>query len=164
MIKFSSDIPFDIFDAIQEQAQKLPALVKRGLPRVTRPIDNRMLAELTYEPPVWTKKRRWNSLKQMRAFFATNGFGGGIPTRRTGALIRAWRVLTKFSVDGGEIIAENTSPHADFVQGDRAQMMHLDTGWPQAAPIYAKYLPVYEDALIEFWFTVADPLAGIPKK
>ena len=164
MITLKTDIPFDIFDAIQEQAQKLPALVKRGLPRVTRPIDNRMLAELTFEPPVWTRKRRWNSLKQMRAFFATNGFGHGIPYKRTGNMVRQWKVKTIFTVDGGVIEASNDSPHVDFVQGDRAQMMHLDSGWHQAAPIYSKYLPVYEDAVIDFWFTIADPLAGIPKK
>lgn len=163
MIKFSSDIPFDIFDAIQEQAQRLPALVKRGLPRVTRPIDRRMLGELQAEPGSPRYPIRWKSERQRRAFFATNGFGRGIPTRRTGAMIRSWRVITTFDANGGEIIAGNDSPYVDFVQGNRAQPFHIDR-WPQAAPIYVKYLPIYEDALIEFWYTISDPFAGIPKK
>ena len=64
MIKFSSDIPVDIFDAIQEQAQKLPALVRRGLPRVTRPIDRRMLDELSAEPGPPRYPIRWKSERQ----------------------------------------------------------------------------------------------------
>lgn len=163
MIKFSSDVPIDIFEAIQEQAQKLPALVRRGLPRVTRPIDNRMLAELSAEPGPPRYPIRWKSTKQRRAFFATNGFGRGIPTKRSGALSSSWKVRTVFSADGGEIIARNDTPYARYVQGDDAQPFHIDR-WPQAAPIVVKYLPIYEDALIEFWYTISDPLAGIPKK
>lgn len=163
MIKFTSDIPIDIFDAISEEAKRLPALVKKNLPRVTRPIDKRMLAELQREPPVWTGKRRWNSKRQMRAYFATDGFGHGIPYHRTGGMVRQWKVVTIFERDGGSITAANDSPYVDFVQGNRTQMMHLDSGWPQAAPIFTKYLPIYEDALIDFYFTIADPFAGIPK-
>lgn len=163
MISLHTEVPIDVFTAIQEQAQRLPALVKRGLPRVTRPIDKRMLGELTAEPPVWEGKRDWQTERQRRAFFATDGFGHGIPYRRTGGLARAWKVTTVFTSDGGEIVASNDNPASDFVQGDRAQRMHLATGWPQAAPIYAKYLPVYEDALIDFWFTIADPFAGVSK-
>ena len=33
---------------------------------------------------------QWDSEKQRRAFFATNGFGGGIPHVRTGAYQRGW--------------------------------------------------------------------------
>lgn len=163
MITLKTEVPTDVFDAIFEQAQRLPALVKRGLPRVTRPIDNRMLAELQAEPGKPHYPIRWKSERQRRAFFATNGFGRGIPTRRTGDMVRRWKVKTIFTADGGEISASNDSPYVRYVQGDDAQPFHLDTGWGQAAPIYTKYLPIYEDALIEFWFTIADPLGGIPK-
>lgn len=162
MIRFSADVPTDVFEALQEQAQKFPALVKRGLPRVTRPIDRRMLARLQAEPGPPKYPIRWKSQKQRRAFFATNGFGRGIPTKRTGALVRNWKVRAVFTASGGEIIAENDTPYARYVQGDDAQPFHIDR-WPQAAPIYAEFLPVYEDALIEFFFLIADPFAGIPK-
>ena len=33
---------------------------------------------------------QWDSERQRRAYFATNGFGGGIPYRRTGAYERSW--------------------------------------------------------------------------
>lgn len=164
MIKFSSELPLDVFTAIQEQAQKTPALVKRGVARVTRPIDRRMLAELQAQPPVWEGKRRWKSEKQRKAFFATDGFKHGIPYKRTGGLSKAWKVNVIFTQDGGEIISENKTPAARYVQGDDTQPMHLDSGWPQAAPIYNRYLPIYEDALIEFWFVIVDLFAGVPQR
>ena len=163
VVILKTEVPTDVFDAIFEQAQRLPVLVKKGLPRVTRPIDNRMLGELTAEPPIWKGRRDWQTAKQKRAYFATDGFGHGIPYRRTGGLAHAWKVKTIFTADGGEIVASNDNPAVDYVQGDRAQRMHLASGWPQAAPIYTKYLPIYEDALIEFWFMIADPFAGVSK-
>lgn len=35
---------------------------------------------------------QWDSEKQRRAFFATNGFGKGIPYKRTGAYELGWKV------------------------------------------------------------------------
>ena len=38
----------------------------------------------------------WDSEKQQRAFFATNGFGHGIPYVRTNAMANAWSVTRTF--------------------------------------------------------------------
>ena len=35
---------------------------------------------------------KWDSEKQRRAFFASNGFGRGIPARRTGKYNQAWAI------------------------------------------------------------------------
>lgn len=35
----------------------------------------------------------WDSLKQKRAFFATDGFGGGIPYKRTGKIVAGWSIV-----------------------------------------------------------------------
>lgn len=35
---------------------------------------------------------RWDSQKQRKAFFATNGFGGGIPHKRTHKMRLGWKV------------------------------------------------------------------------
>jgi hypothetical protein len=40
---------------------------------------------------------RWTSERQRRAFFATNGFGRGIPTKRTGDVAR-WGVFVDYDV------------------------------------------------------------------
>lgn len=35
----------------------------------------------------------WDTPKQQKAFFATDGFGGGIPTARTGEHVSQWKAL-----------------------------------------------------------------------
>lgn len=68
--------------------QKVGRAGKRTLEQVTEAIRSRMAEEgkpVTY--PV-----QWDSDKQRRAFFATNGFGRGIPYTRTGNYGRGWTV------------------------------------------------------------------------
>lgn len=56
----------------------------------------------------------WDSEKQRRKFFATDGFGGGIPTVRTDAIPDAWEA---HQLANGAIV-ENTAPGAVYVSGD----------------------------------------------
>lgn len=56
----------------------------------------------------------WDSEKQKKAFFATKGFGGGIPYRRTGKNQRGW-LLQKLE-DGYRLA--NEEPSAFFIWGD----------------------------------------------
>lgn len=48
---------------------------------------------------------QWDSEKQRRAYFASNGFGKGIPYNRTGAYSRSW------TVDKNEAGAVLMAPH-----------------------------------------------------
>lgn len=56
----------------------------------------------------------WDSEKQRRAFFATDGFGGGIPYSRTGKGSKGWRV--EETPEGGRLF--NPYPQAVYVFGD----------------------------------------------
>jgi hypothetical protein len=84
----------------------------------------------------------WQSERQRRAFFATNGFGGGIPYQRTGKLALAW----EFVVEGNSVVIRNRNPASPFVYGSLAlsnqgafkQRMHENTGW-QTAGITADF-------------------------
>jgi len=60
-----------------------------------------------------TRPVKWDSDKQRRAFFATDGFGRGIPTRRTGAYIRAWQIVEK---QNGFALT-NRKPQAKYIGG-----------------------------------------------
>jgi hypothetical protein len=64
------------------------------------------------KPP--TYPIQWDSPKQRRAFFATNGFGGGIPHIRRGEYVAAWKQQT---IRGGYQVA-NKLRHAGFIAGD----------------------------------------------
>ena len=57
---------------------------------------------------------KWDSTKQRKAFFASNGFGKGIPTVRTGKYQRAWTIhkVGNVGYDLGNPLA-----HAKYIGG-----------------------------------------------
>jgi hypothetical protein len=61
-------------------------------------------------PPAWV---HWDSAKQKRAFFRTDGFGGGIPHRRTGKYESSW-VVSKLP-DGYSV--GSTMKQAKYIGG-----------------------------------------------
>jgi hypothetical protein len=62
----------------------------------------------------------WDSEKQRRAFFATDGFGRGIPTKRTGQAVGAWKAIR--IQDGAE--TSNPLSHIMFISGRRQSRIH----------------------------------------
>lgn len=78
---------------------------------------------------------QWTSEKQRKAFFATDGFGKGIPYRRTGQLPADWRVELAVHGGGASVSIVNRNPAAPFVYGRWKQQFHTNTGWPDARPI-----------------------------
>lgn len=108
------------------------------------------LQDLRYQPgPTGTPERHieWTSYWQQQAYFASNGFGGGIPTIRTGKLAKDWTLKSvakrKWFGLGGrwEVSVENPNTAARFVYGSLAlhnpkaaerfqQRFHQITGWP----------------------------------
>lgn len=80
-------------------------------------IEPLALAELQVEPGKPNYPIQWQSEKQRRAFFATDGFGGGIPHVRTHDLSKAWMIVK--TATGGDIVVQiaNPRPEAKFVYG-----------------------------------------------
>lgn len=70
---------------------------------------------------------QWQSEKQRRAYFATNGFGNGIPSRRTYQLRFGWQVSSW--EDGAKTKVINNVPYAKYVQGNQMQNGHKVDGW-----------------------------------
>lgn len=56
---------------------------------------------------------QWDSPKQRQAFFASEGFGAGIPTKRNSEYIRGWQVIR--SENGYDV--GNPLAHAKFIGG-----------------------------------------------
>jgi hypothetical protein len=161
MINVTITVDADILDALGEQVRRAPALVKGAVRRQVNKERQRLRAELKVTPGPPKYPLRWKSEKQRRAFFATNGFGKGIPYQRTGKMVDAWDLQTVNLPDGLEISAVNETAYARFVIGDDAQPFHLDTGWRQAAPTLANSRARLENDLIEIWYTLDDPRAGV---
>jgi hypothetical protein len=115
------------------------------------------LQRLQQEPGSPHYPIRWTSLRQKRAFFASDGFGRGIPTRRTHALSRGWDVFVNIEqigrieaykvallefltrLTGGAaptpppavviVSVDNPVKYEQYVTGIHQQGFHQDTGW-----------------------------------
>lgn len=86
-----------------------------------------------FAPPIGAVKYpiQWKTDKQRRAFFATDGFGRGIPTMRTGKVSKGWKV----EYDNGILKLYNRVKYARYVYGgfdrrtENQQPFHRNTGW-----------------------------------
>lgn len=127
------------FADMQQFAMLYPDLVLDAAARRIVPRGNRLVQQqlVDSEPPPRKKgdKVRWTTEKQRRAFFATDGFGHGIPYRRTGNLARAWQFVVDVTDNGLTASVRNDAPAAPFVYGRWQQGFHADQGWPLARPI-----------------------------
>lgn len=162
MIRAIVTTPDDVLGAIADTAQKSPKLMRTAFTRNVRRLASRYLKRLKYKPPKWHGKRRWKSERQQRAYYATDGFGAGIPyVRRTPGVTDKWEVV--FESGGpysGAFAFENNDPVARWTQGDDAQPMHLDSGYTQLSTVVSEARPEIEEVAIQTWYTVSDPFAG----
>ncbi len=144
-----------------------PDLFQRKVPSAARRVSRfaQPLLEASAPPPPtdcypgFPYPLRWKSRRQQRAFFATDGFGRGIPTERTGALLDSYAVQTNLTDEGGVFEVVNTAPHAPFVIGDDQQPFHEDIGWIQSDddPVYEAITEFALDEVENLWFTLIDP-------
>jgi hypothetical protein len=105
-----------------------PYALQRARERV-RPIVRQMMAVLHTPAGPVVYPIRWKSERQRRAYFATNGFGRGIPSVRTNRLVNTW--TDQILIQGGvlTVSAQNGVPYREFVTGDKQQPFHTRTGW-----------------------------------
>lgn len=122
---------------------------------------NRALSKLRTEPGPSIKPTRWKSDKQRRAFFASNGFGAGIPYRRSGRASRGWQATFDNTPTGGTLTIEHEWPQIVFVQGDYQQPFHQDTGWVRLDDVVDDFEREAIDVGVEVWIASADPFEGI---
>jgi hypothetical protein len=135
---FTARAAFDtqLLEDVQIFAQSLPELVDEGVRRDLRPFVSQMVDKtLRVEPGKPKYPLRWQSEKQRRAYFATNGFGQGIPYKRTHKTARGWSVRADYKSGFGGITITNSAPHAKYVFGPPQQLFHSDTGWKFAPDV-----------------------------
>lgn len=149
MIRVTSTLSVAPLDDLIGYLQSYERTAREEWALVMNEVTPFMLNELESEPGAVKYPIEWASEKQRKAFFATDGFGGGIPYTRTKKVSGAWRVLP--TPNGLGMIVENPSPASQFVFGSLAasnpggfqQPFHKNTGWQQA----------YET--VNFWFDAA---------
>lgn len=156
-VNLIADDALDVLEALSDHAQRLPALTQAAYARAIRPLNNRVLNEIKTVPGAPKYPIRWKSDRQRRAFFASNGFGKGIPSQRTGTLLKNWKIVGVKLKDGGGVLLENKTPYMEFVQGTDQQPFHHDTGWVLRSTVVEKYQPVYEHVLMDTFFLLVLP-------
>lgn len=84
---------------------------------------------------------QWASEKQRRAFFATDGFGRGIPTQRTNGLIESWQKVMDVSKDAlfGNLFTN--VPAARYVLDELYQSPIFQGFWETAQPQWRERYP-----------------------
>lgn len=155
MIKVDVTVDTDVLEAISEAAQQSPRRMNAAYKKRIKRIRQRMLDDLREYPGPVKYPFRWKSERQRRAYFATDGFGWGIPYVRTDALKDSWTTHIRDQKDGAVFEVENRAPYAIYVMGDWQQPGHIQTGWGSAAVIVAKYRERATDELIDVWGAIA---------
>lgn len=139
------DNALDFLDNVNQEIEEIGQAV-------VQEISPELLDELRDAPPPrvypGAPKIEWTSDLQRRAFFASDGFDGGIPTKRTGKLIESW----EFVWENLSLIVRNTQDWARFVVGSLAknvpqaarfqQKFHKITGWKLATIPVQEWLGV----------------------
>jgi hypothetical protein len=113
-------------NGLQNLASDIPKVSRLTIYRTSQRIQQRMKkvgARPSY--PI-----NWASDKQRRAFFASNGFGGGIPYRRSNRYPSGWKVVQKGDT-GYTVINEESAAQwvAGNAYGQRQSSIHAGR-WP----------------------------------
>lgn len=153
----------DILNAMTDNAIRSPALMatlfRRSMTRLGQRAVDVLRVEPGAPPPGIT---RLMTPRQRRAFFATNGFGGGIPHVRTHAIAEGWKYRVETLDNGGAFALYNATPGINYVEGDDQQPFLQAVGWLYAPPILADISEQADEIAIQDWFTASDLYAGVP--
>lgn len=155
-------------DRLIDLFEKFPEIVNDIVVEEVNEVRPEILDDLGYTPGPVKYPIEWASEKQRKAFFATKGFGKGIPVPRTGGISRAWFVEPDVQQNLGtaSITIGNTDPAAEFVYGylfarpGRIQQpYHHNTGWLLVEPTIDYHVeaiteddlpPKFKSAIIAF--------------
>lgn len=158
MIKQSLTFKRGGLRAVKQRIQNAPTAVIKEHRAIMRRVGEQAKAELRVQPGRPKYPIQWQSERQRRAFFASKGFGRGIPTRRTGALGKGWsfeyglNTRGQFRFGTGVILRlVNKLPYAKYVQGNQQQKMHKNTRWRTARSVAIKYNRIARETLIALW-------------
>jgi hypothetical protein len=169
MIKVTAQTDISILVALRDEMSDWDALVAGVGERAKAQTSAETLARLQREPGAVKYPIQWTSERQRRAFFATNGFGAGIPYRRTGGLARSWVITNAIQSGRYTITLANTSRAAKFVYGTLnmqslndamrpQQQFHPNTGWLTAQPIAVDWINAVRASVEEQFYAMGNEL------
>lgn len=157
MIKTSLILNTKQLDNLQAFVRAYPDYANDIAQTVFTRYQGKLIDELRHAPAKPKYPIQWQSERQRKAFFATNGFGGGIPYRRTGKLTRSWYAWVRRDGNRIDLNIANKTPYAPFVVGDISpgrrkdpmQRMHKASGWQPVAPSIQFWVTAYREEFVK---------------
>jgi hypothetical protein len=171
MIRFTSDLRTRRLDALEDYLDNYNTIAAEEFGIVFPPIQRAALDELgTIPNRRYWESGDWDSEAQQRAFHATNGFGGGIPHRRTNRIPQGWRFNAMVQGDTITAVIRNDEPGAKYVYGSLAPSNpgrfqsrgHKRTGWIKGYDTVKFWLDALaEDFVAAMRARLGETLSGI---
>lgn len=170
VIRIKQTTDFTVLDNMVVLLDQFPELIGDEMQSVVNEFEPQMLEELRVDPgPVkrpidWTRSQQpanrgpnmpdGTYSKQKAAYFATDGFGGGIPSKRTGGVQKGWQGTVERGNNTFSYAVENTSRASRWVYGSLAQNVaaalrfqqpfHRNTGWLPGTVVVQKWLDIMQ--------------------
>lgn len=143
-------LPRDAFENLADEMRGMPGKFLKAFYGGGRKFRRGVEPRVSQTPGPVVYPIQWTTARQRAAFFATDGFGAGIPYSRSGSVSSAWdyqegvvRPLFRFY---------NTNETATFVIGDDQQQFHKNTGWQYVPDIlHRESEKVVNDIVVNFY-------------
>lgn len=156
-IRMSASINTSPLDAFADALDNFNEISERVGQSVYDDYAPVILQRLQSDPGPVKRPIEWTSEKQRRAYFATDGFGAGIPYRRSGQLQQAWDIRIDQGNGTFKIVIVNPAAAAKFVYGGLSlrsnprlqQQFHKNTGWERAAGVIDVYLDAMRTEFVD---------------
>lgn len=114
-----------------KMAKYPPYAIQQGMEAVSNYLNSIDMTEMY--PPESDEPFKWSSEKQRKAYFASNGFGGGVPYSRTYQLADSGEFMVNSSSFQGTpystISYKNPVPYSKFVITSDAIVGLVKRGW-----------------------------------
>jgi hypothetical protein len=156
-IRVKLTIPTDVLQRLKDLPTRAQQQFRTELRTTVQPaVNENVQRELAVDPGPVVYKFKFSTDKSRRAFFASRGFGKGIPTQRTGSVQESWTVTVSSQLQTDLLSIRNLRPEAKYVYGSATQRQvpgHARTGWGRDFP--RKIAVIQEDAqsrVIAAWF------------
>jgi|SRR3990172_7695057 len=133
-----------------------PYAIGKGLDATAEFLNTPVVKASIYPPSQSGQPFIWSSEKQRKAFFATNGFGRGIPTIRTLNLANSGTFKVEKRYSSLYVYYENTASYAKWVIGQFTQIVgHIARGWKPVNTHIVNYrsdiLDIFHSAVSKSW-------------
>lgn len=153
----------DVLEAVKRDLPHLPDYAAEYYATTVKPeLEQFIETEIAVDPGPVVIPFEFASPKSQAAYFATNGFGKGIPSQRTGNLNDSWMLDIDRRQYDGFIALRNRAPYAGYVLPPfnplsrfRQVPGHAHTGWGRDLDDkFIRFSELGVSLIIDGWYEV----------